>query len=87
MATSRSRRRHRATAGTLPDDLYTWIETTVPPEPPPTPPCIGRPRKHRPETWTVSDDWPEQVPVTEAEVLLFEAWFDDVLDELFGPVG
>ncbi|PZP39579.1 MAG: hypothetical protein DI598_19865 [Pseudopedobacter saltans] len=34
--------------------------------------------------WTVSDDWPERVPVTEAEIDLFEAWFGDILDELFG---
>jgi hypothetical protein len=34
-------------------------------------------------TWTVTDDWPE-VPVTEAEVDVFEARFDDLLDELLG---
>jgi hypothetical protein len=37
--------------------------------------------------WTVSDDWPERVPVTEAEIDLFEAWFGDILDELFGKPG
>lgn len=31
-------------------------------------------------------DWPEHVPVTEREVDVFEAWFGDILDELFGPV-
>jgi hypothetical protein len=36
-------------------------------------------------TWTVTDDWPERVPVTSAEVDVFEAWFGDVFDELFGP--
>jgi hypothetical protein len=35
--------------------------------------------------WTVTDDWPERVPVTSAEVDVFEAWFGDVFDELFGP--
>ena len=32
-----------------------------------------------------TDDWPERVPVTSAEVDVFEAWFGDVFDELFGP--
>jgi hypothetical protein len=30
---------------------------------------------------TVKDDWPEEVPVTGAEV--FEAWFGDLFDEFF----
>jgi hypothetical protein len=34
-------------------------------------------------TWTVTDDWPEEVPVTEAEIEVFEAWFGDLFDELF----
>jgi hypothetical protein len=45
---------------------------------------IGRPPKHDLETWTVTDDWPARVPVTDAEVDVFEAWFGDLLDELFG---
>ena len=36
-----------------------------------------------PATWTVTDDWPEDVPVTEAEIEVFEAWFGDLFDELF----
>jgi hypothetical protein len=36
-------------------------------------------------TWTVTDDWPERVPVTSVEVDVFEAWFGDVFDELFRP--
>jgi len=48
-------------------------------------PFQGRPPKHDLGTWTVTDDWPERVPVTDAEVDVFEAWFGDVLDELFGP--
>jgi hypothetical protein len=35
---------------------------------------------------TVTDDWPEKVPVTEAEIILFERWFGDILDEMFGRV-
>lgn len=36
-------------------------------------------------TWVVvTDDWPEDVPVTVAEIDVFEAWFGDLFDELFG---
>jgi len=45
----------------------------------------GRPPKDDLSTWVVTDDWPERVPVTIAEVGVFEAWFGDVFDELFGP--
>ena len=30
------------------------------------------------------DDWPQRVPVTEREADVFETWFGDILDELFG---
>lgn len=49
-------------------------------------PFPGRAPRHDLETWRVSDDWPEQVPVTDAEVAVFEAWFGDVFDELFGQI-
>ena len=68
--------RPRVTFGVLPDDLYVQIEPW---------PRIGRPPKHDLSAWTVTDDWPERVPVTEAEVDVFEAWFGDLFDELFGP--
>ena len=32
-----------------------------------------------------TDDWPEHIPVTETEVDVFEAWFGDLFDDLFGP--
>jgi hypothetical protein len=48
-------------------------------------PFPGRPPKHDLSTWTVTDDWPEHIPVTEAEVDVFEACFGDLFDELFGP--
>ena len=35
-------------------------------------------------TWTVTDDWPDPVPVTQAEIEVFERWFGDLFDELFG---
>jgi hypothetical protein len=43
----------------------------------------GRPAPEDPTTWTVTDDWPEDVPVTEAEIEVFEAWFGDLFDEFF----
>jgi len=45
----------------------------------------GRPPKDDLSTWSVTDDWPERVPVTSVEVDVFEAWFGEVFDELFGP--
>jgi hypothetical protein len=33
--------------------------------------------------WTVTGDWPEDMPVTEAEIEVFEAWFGDLFDRLF----
>ena len=67
--------RSRASLGVLPDDLY--IE-------PKSWPLIGRPPKHDLETWTVTDDWPERVPVTHAELDVLEAWFGGLFNELFG---
>ena len=61
----------------LPDNLHDYAA-------PPTR-RTGRPSKHDLATWKVSDDWPERMPVTDAEVDVFEAWFGDLFDELFGP--
>ncbi len=47
-------------------------------------PFAGRPPKHDLSTWIITDDWPEHIPVTEAEVDVFEAWFGDLFDEVFG---
>jgi hypothetical protein len=60
----------------LPADLYI---TPVPW------PRRRRPVKHDVETWSVIDDWPQRVRVTQAEIDVFEAWFGDLFDELFGP--
>jgi hypothetical protein len=46
-------------------------------------PFPGRPPKHDLSTWRVTDDWPDPVPVTLAEVEVFERWFGDLFDELF----
>lgn len=40
--------------------------------------------KHDGEAWTVTDDWPDPVPITNAELDVFEAWFGNLFDELFG---
>ena len=69
-------RRTRPGFGVLPDDLYIQSEPW---------PRLGRPPKRGPETWRVIDDWPARVPVTDAEIDIFEAWFGDLFDELFGP--
>lgn len=47
-------------------------------------PFPGRPPKHDLTTWTVTDDWPDPVLVTEAEIEVFERWFGDLFDKLFG---
>jgi hypothetical protein len=45
---------------------------------------VGRPPKHDLSAWTVTDDWPDRVPVTQSELDVFEAWFGDLFDEMFG---
>ena len=59
----------------IPDDLYDYAR--------PAARHRGRPIKDDQTTWTVTDDWPEHVPVTEAEIKVFEAWFGDLFEELF----
>lgn len=48
-------------------------------------PFTGRPHRHDLSKWAVTDDWPDPVSVTEAEIKVFEQWFGDLFDELFGP--
>lgn len=74
------RRTHRRRAE-CPDDLFDYAALPVGS----VRPCAGKSPKDDLSTWTVTDDWPERVPVTSAEVDVFEAWFGDVFDELFGP--
>jgi hypothetical protein len=71
----KSRRRQTRVDAPI-DDLYDFA--TAPARP-------ARPRvKCDQTTWTVTDDWPEDVPVTDAEIAVFEAWFGKLFDELFG---
>jgi hypothetical protein len=71
----KSRRLHVAPIDTASNDLYDCAQ--------PRAPRPGRPAPEDPSTWTVKDDWPEDVPVTEAEIEVFEAWFGDLFDEFF----
>ena len=71
----KSRPRRTRSLGPLPDDLYDHLRPPVRRR--------RRPAKKKPSEWTVTDDWPEEVPITEAEIEVFEAWFGDLFDELF----
>lgn len=62
----------------LPDDLHDYFQDATPRRSP-------APRAFDVESLPVVDDWPERVPITEAEIEVFERWFADVFDELFGP--
>lgn len=42
--------------------------------------------KHDVSSWIVTDDWPDEVPITEAEIEVFERYFGDVFDEMFSPI-
>lgn len=70
-----SRRRRLTSNGVAPDNLYDYAR--------PLSRRSGRPIRNDPTTWTVKDDWPENVPVTDGEVDVFEAWFGEIFDELF----
>jgi len=64
----------------LPDDLYDYVDDA--------PSRSRRPNGDpSPRTFHVTDDWPEDVPVTEAEIDVFERYFGNVLDRLFGLAG
>jgi len=64
-----------AAPGQVPNDLHDYARSHAP--------RPGRSAPEDPITWTVTDDWPDDVPVTEAEIEVFEAWFGNLFDELF----
>lgn len=77
---ARKQRSRRQKPEPLPDDLYDYAADPAP---------STRPRRRKaPGKWhdnlRVTDDWPDRVPVTEEEVDVFERYFGDVLDRLFG---
>jgi hypothetical protein len=74
MARSHKLRRHGAPI----DDLYDYASAPIRRR-------AGRRAQVNEAEWIVTDDWPEHVPVSEAEVEVFEAWFGELLDELFSP--
>jgi len=43
--------------------------------------------RHDLSIWTVTDNWPERVPVTAAEANAFEVWSANILNELFSTGG
>jgi len=64
----------------LPDDLFDYADDPAP---------DGRAQAGNTpllgpdgQIMRVTDDWPEDIPVTEAEIDVFERWFGDVFDEL-----
>lgn len=76
-------RPRRPSPNAAPDDLYDYAAE---PEPQARAPRRGASRRFDVESLPVYDDWPERVPVTEEEVDIFERYFGDVLDRLFGPI-
>jgi len=81
VAPRKPRRRTPHRSAQCPDDLLDYTRVL----PVAAWPRAGRPAKDDLSTWIVTDDWPERVPVTSGEVDVFEAWFGDIFDELFGP--
>ena len=66
----------RETRGAI-DDLYDYLRDP--------PRRLTSSRQVESLAWTVTDDWHSDVPVIEAEIDVFEAWFGDVFDALLGP--
>ncbi len=48
-------------------------------------PFAGRPPVQDVSTWAVTDDWPEFVPISIAEIDVFHRWFGDLFDEIAAP--
>jgi hypothetical protein len=77
MASRRQRSPRRfARLSAAPDDLFDYVQ---PPRP------RDRAPQTEPSAILVSDDWPDVVPVTDAELRVMEAHFADVLGEILGP--
>lgn len=59
------------------EDLFDYTQ--------PPAPRAGRSREWPEKPIRVTDDWPEIVPITEAELRVMEGHFADELDAIFGP--
>lgn len=70
---------------TVPDDLYDYLDDPAPRIHPPR--RAPSSRIFHVEALPVTDDWPDDIPVTEAEIDVFERYFGDMLDRLFGRAG
>lgn len=75
----RKRRARNPPPMILPDDLYDYLD-----DHPQRPAASRSDAADDPNGLSVVDDWPDRVPVTEAEIDIFERYFGDVLDRLFG---
>lgn len=76
--TLRRRRRFAISPDEIPSDLYDYAQQPVP--------RVGHSPVRDYPPIKVTDDWPELVPITEAELRVMEAHLGDVLDEIFGPL-
>jgi hypothetical protein len=63
-------------------DLYDYVRPVRSASPEPG--TRARKRVEHQASLKISDDWPDRVPVTEAELDLFEVHFGLLLDELLG---
>lgn len=63
-------------------DLYDYVRPVLSAAPEPRP--RARKELERPWSLTISDDWPDRVPVTQSELDLFEVHFGPLLEELLG---
>lgn len=73
------RRARRIAPRTAPADLYDYAA-----DPKPRSQTGRRAPRADKLNLPVYDDWPDVVPVTEEEVDVFERYFGDLLDRLFG---
>lgn len=78
---TRKGRPRRSAPKTLPEDLYSYDDEPV-----------ATRQRHNSlldaidgENFSVTDDWPDDVTVTESVIEVFERWFGDVFDELLSP--
>lgn len=79
MAQKRNASRTRPVWPDAPEDLFDYVRSKAP--------RAGRLRANSEEPIKVTDDWPEVVPITEAELRAVESHFGKELDDLVGPLA